>query len=157
MVSAHVWTDGTCEGDGPHSTPQPSIYTPFWCPPHSGKGVSCGKAISKAWETAAGVEASGLTPLDSWGGGLDMVVVGAWWCLLGGGGAEDMDDCDTAPLRSPNKSSASDPATANCNFCSPLFSSHCTSSSVHWPSLVMQSLEKKERRDLSQRPGLAIR
>ena len=98
-----------------------------------------GMAISKACETAeegassaspipstAGAEASGSTPSDSWGGSLYMVV-GAWWHLLHGGGAEDMEDCDMAPLRNLYKPSASDPATANCTFYSPSISNHCAS------------------------------
>ena len=39
-----------------------------------------------------------------------------------------MEDCDTAPPRSPYKPSASDSATASCNFCSASVSSLCTSS-----------------------------
>ena len=97
-LCAHVsrWQHGRLMA--PHCIPQPGIYTPFWCPRHSGKGVSCGvgMATSNAWETAegasgdspipstAGAEALGSTPLDSWGGGLDMVAVGAWWHLLSG-------------------------------------------------------------------------
>ena len=57
-----------------------------------------------------------------------MVVEEAWQHILGGGGVEDTEECDMAPLRSPYKPSASDPATANCNFCIPSVSSLCTSS-----------------------------
>ena len=61
-------------------------------------------------------------------GGLDTVVVGAWWHLLGGGGVEDIEESDRAPLRSPYKPSASDPATASSIFFSTSTSNCCTSS-----------------------------
>ena len=87
-----------------------------------------------------------------------MVVVGAWQHLLGWGGAEDMEDCDTAPLRGPYKPSASDPATAYCNFYSPLFPNLCTSSLSALALLSKCSpWKRKKKGDLSQRPGLAIR
>ena len=85
-----------------------------------------GMAISKAGETAkgeascanalpsaTGVEGLGLTPSNSWGSSLEMVAVGAWQHLLGGGGTED---CERAPLRSPHKPSAFDPATVSYTF-----------------------------------------
>ena len=112
-----MYTNSSLWGGQP--LPHPSIQhlCTLLMPPHSGgRGVMwAGMATFKACETAeeqassaspipstAGAEASGSTPLDSWGGCLDMVV-GAWWHLLGGDGAED---CDTAPLRSPYKPSA---------------------------------------------------
>ena len=115
---------------------------PFDAPTFRWRGVIwAGMATSKAGErakreascaspllSAAGAEGLGSTPSDSWGGSLETVVVGVWQCLLGGSGAEDMEDCDMAPLRSPYKPSASNPAIANCIFCIPSVSSHCTSS-----------------------------
>ena len=44
------------------------------------------------------------------------------------GGAEDMDECDIAPLRSLYKHSASNPATTSCTFCNPSASNCCASS-----------------------------
>ena len=38
---------------------------------------------------------------DSWGGRWEMVADGVWQTFLGEGGAEDMEECDIAPLRSP--------------------------------------------------------
>ena len=74
-----------------------------------------------------GVEGLGLTFSDSWGGGLDMVAVGAWQCLLDGGWAVDMGEHDRTPLRRPYKPSAADPATAISTFRSPSASNHCAS------------------------------
>ena len=143
MVFVHMCTYSSLCGWQPSLHPSTQhLYTLLMPPTFRQRGIMwTGMATSKTWETAeegassaspipstAGAEASGSIPLDSWGGGLDMVAVGVWLHLLGGGGAEDMEDCDTAPLRSPYKPSASDTATANCNFCSPLFSSHCVSS-----------------------------
>ena len=48
---------------------------------------------------SAGPGASGS--LDSWGAGWEMVADGVWWTFLWGGGAEDMEECDIAPFRSP--------------------------------------------------------
>ena len=48
--------------------------------------------------------------------------------FFGEDGAEDTEECDTAPLRSLYKPCASNPATASCTFCSPSLSNCCTSS-----------------------------
>ena len=78
--------------------------------------------------SAAGSEGLGSIPSDSWEGSLensgskDLAMSFRW------GEAEDMGDCDMAPLKSLYKPSASDPATANCNFRSASVSSLCASS-----------------------------
>ena len=73
------------------------------------------------------------------------------------GGAGDMEECDIAPLRSPYKPSASDPATASCMFCSPSASNCCASSFIKLAHLSKSSPWKRDKRGLSQRPDLVIK
>ena len=60
-------------------------------------GGTAGEADYIAWP--AGSETSG--PVDSWGGRWKTVVDGLWQTFLWGGEAEDVEGCDTVPLRSP--------------------------------------------------------
>ena len=69
-----------------------------------------------------GMEASGS--LDSWGGRWEMVEEGAWQDFLGGGEDVGREECDTAPLGSPYKASASEPVTATSIFSNPSISKH---------------------------------
>ena len=61
-----------------------------------------------------------------WVPGTPEVAGGRWWQMgcggnfLGGGGAEDMEECDISPLKSPLKPSTSETATATSNFSNPL-------------------------------------
>ena len=75
---------------------------------------------------SAGTEASGS--LDAWGGRWEMVEEGAWQDFLWGGEDVGREECDTAPLRSPYKSSASEPVTTTSIFSNP-------SVSTCWASL----------------------
>ena len=136
-----------------------AFIDPFDAPTFRWRGVIwAGMATSKAWETAKegasgaspiplaiGVEGLGLTPLDSWGGSLDTVAVGAWQHLLGEGKAENMEECDIAPLRSWYKPSASDPATSSCTFCSPSTSNCCASSLSKLAHVSKSSPWKREK------------
>ena len=136
-------TDGSMWGWWPLTVPLNLAFIhPFDAPNCRQRGAMwVGMATSRAWEAAGegtsgtsstspttGVEVSGSAPLDSWGGTWEMVVVGARQHFLGWGGVEDMGECDTAPLKSPYRPSATDPATAFLIFCSPCISNCCTSS-----------------------------
>ena len=66
---------------------------------------------------SVGTEASGS--LDSWGGRWEMKEEGAWQVFLGGGEDVGREECETAPLRSPYKPSASEPVTAASIFSNP--------------------------------------
>ena len=130
------------EVDGPSLHPSTwHLYTLLMLPTFRQRGVMwVGMATSRVWKTAeegafgaslvpptAGVEASGSTPSDSWGGSLDMVTVGSWWHLLGGWGRGHGGLWYGSP-QEPYKPSASDPAIANCDFCSASVSSLYASS-----------------------------
>ena len=66
---------------------------------------------------SAGTEASGF--LDSWGGRWEMVERGAWQDFLGGYEVVGREECKTAPLRSPYKSSTSEPVMSASIFSNP--------------------------------------
>ena len=68
-----------------------------------------------------------------------------WQHLLGGDGAEDTEECDTAPLRSPYKPSAANPATASCTCGSPSASNWCASSHSILAHLSKSSPRKREK------------
>ena len=132
----HIWQHGRLMV--PHCTPQPDIYRPFWCPPHSGEGVSYGQGWlppklgrQPRRRSSVPIHFSQLQEQRVWVWLLqtpDMVAVGTWWHLLGRGGADDTEECNIAPLRSLYKPSASNPATARCTFCSSSTSNCCASS-----------------------------
>ena len=133
----HIWQPGRLTV--PCCTPQPGICKPFWCPHIQVKGCHMGRygylqglrdsqGGSLLWEDASLSCRSRGFGLDIFGHGFSTVVVGTWWCLLGGGGAQDMREYDRAPCRSLYKPSASDPAKAISTFWSPFASNCCTSS-----------------------------
>ena len=78
------------------------------------------------------------------------MVVGVWWHLLEGGGAEDMEECEKAPLRSLYKPSASDPATASCTCSNPSASNHCSSSLSTLSCLSKSTPWKREKRSITK-------
>ena len=94
-----------CEVDGPSLQPSTwHLYTLLMLPNWIWRGcMLVGRASSEAGEVAREAasntcsiicvtdsEASGVTPVGSWGGGWETVPDGVWWAFLGGGGAEDM-------------------------------------------------------------------
>ena len=102
-----------CGVDGPSLQPSTwHLYT-FWCPQWIPRGcMLAGRASSEAGEAAGEAisdacsvicvtdpEASGLTPVGSWGVRWETVVDGVWWAFLGGGGAEDMGVCYSSPQK----------------------------------------------------------
>ena len=157
MVMMYMCTDGNLRCWQSLTTPlNPAFINPFDAPHIQVKGCHMGgdgylQSLETAKEGASctnplpsvtGVEGLGSTPLDSWGGRLNMVVIGAWWHLLGRGGAEDMEECDIAPLRSLYKPSA----TASSTFCNPSASNHCASLLNKLAHLSKCSPWKREKR-----------
>ena len=143
MVPAHICTDSGLWGWLPLTAPlHPALINPLDAPNCRWSGVMwAGIATSKAGDAAeegtsgaspvslaTGTEASGAASSGCWGGGLEMVEVGLWWHFLDGGGADDMGECDMAPLKSLYKPSTSDSATAVSIFPNPSISSCCISS-----------------------------
>ena len=59
-----------------------------------------GTSGANSTSLTAGAEASDAASSGSWGGGLEMVAAGVWWHFWGGG-MEEMEKCDMAPLKSP--------------------------------------------------------
>ena len=68
-----------------------------------------------------------------------------WW-----GGAEDMEECDRAPLRSPYKPSASNPTTASSTFYNPSASNCCSPSLNKLAHLSKCSPWKREKRSVTK-------
>ena len=106
------------EVDGPSLQPSTWHWYTLLMPPNwmqrgcTLAGISPSKTegtVEEADSSAcpAGTEASGS--LNSWRGGWDMVEEGAWWVLLGGGEDVGRKECNTSPLKSPYKPSASEP------------------------------------------------
>ena len=83
---------------------------------------------TKRWKSTE-VETSG--PVDYLGGRWEMVCDKTF---LWGGGAGDTEECNIAPLRSPQKPSASEHATITSIFSNPSASKHCASVSNFWAS-----------------------
>ena len=120
---------------GPPSNPQPDMCICSWCPPTEYKGIACWQESLSKTEGAVeevdssacsvGTEASGS--LDSWGGRREMVEERAWCIFLGGGEEMGREECNTVPLRSPYKPSASEPVTTASIFSSPSVSRCWTS------------------------------
>ena len=117
-----------------------------------------GMATSKAWETAEERASSvSSTPnhrsrgfrFDSFRllrGQLSYSGSGDMMLFLSGVGAEDPEECDRAPLKSPYRPSASNPATTNSIFCSPSTSIHCASSHSKLVHLNNPTSGKRKKR-----------
>ena len=127
----------------------------------SGDDSQGGSLLCLYAPSATGVEDSGSTSSGSWGGGLDMVVVGVHQCILTGGWAINADEWDRAPHKSPYKPSTSDPTTAKSTFWRPTVSRCWTSSHrrlVWCNNCTSGGPEKKKgERNLSQKSDLAIK
>ena len=155
MGPAHLSTCG-CMGAGQSftATLNPALIDPLDAPIFKQRGimlVGWQPPRPRRWSgreppvlvcpPAMEAEDSGSTFSGSWVGGLDMVVVGVWWCLLAGGWAIDLGDWDRAPRRSPYKPSVLEPATASSTFWRPSVLRHWASSLQQaGPMQQMQSL-----------------
>ena len=92
--------------------------------------------------SSVGTEASGS--LGSWGDRWEMIEEGALWVFLGGGEDVGMEECDTAPLRSPYKPSTSEPVTATSIFSNPSVS-RCWASLSSWHASSCSELAQFSR------------
>ena len=99
-----------CEVDGPSLQPSTwHLYTHLMLPIWIQRGCmwagmasseaerAAGEAGPVAWPAAS--ETSG--PVDSWGGGWEIVMLGAWWGFLERGRDRRGWECDVTPLKSP--------------------------------------------------------
>ena len=100
IVSAHMCTDGSMWGWQHFTAPSTLHLYTLLMPQTTGKGVPCGwgwpppelgtqlrrEPPAPVQPSTTGVDTLGLTPMDSWGGGLDMVVVGAGQHFVDRGG-----------------------------------------------------------------------
>ena len=144
-----------------HCTPQPGIHRPSWCPHIQMKGCHVSR------------DGNLLILRNGWGGGLLYLctpqpqewrglrintfrLLGGWFWHSSGGGyltppdkgsAIGMAEWDRVLCKSPYRSSASDPATANSTFCRPT-ASRCWASSCRrlaWHNKCRPWKEKRER------------